>query len=425
MIRFERFTLGNGLTVLVNEDASTPLLALNILYKVGARDEDENKTGFAHLFEHLMFGGSVNIPGFDEPLERAGGENNAFTNNDFTNYYMTLPAQNAQTAFWLESDRMAGLAFSDHSLEVQRKVVVEEFKQSYLNYPYGDAWLKLRPLAYRVHPYRWNTIGKDISHIEQATMDDVRNFFGTYYVPGNAILALSGNLSPGHARELAETWFGTVPERAVPHNVYPAEPAQDRKRVLSVSADVPGERLYKAYHCCGRTDDAFYATDLLADILAKGHSSRLYKALVRNRQVFTDIQLYHSGDLDKSLFVVQGKVVNGVSLETAEAAVDEEMTKLTREPVPDKELKKASQMAEAMMVCSEIKIAHRALNLAFCEMLGDAGLVNHLVDRYRQVTADEIMSVAQDILREENASVLYYRKADGPVAESNGKHHGQ
>ncbi len=422
MINFERFTLPNGLVVLVNEDPGTPLVAMNVLYKVGARDEHEDKTGFAHLFEHLMFGGSANIPNYDEPLEKAGGENNAFTNNDITNYYLTIPAQNIETAFWLESDRMAGLAFSDHSLEVQRRVVVEEFKQNYLNYPYGDAWLLLKPLAYKVHPYRWNTIGKEVSHIENATMHDVRDFFGRFYHPLNAVLSVSGNVKTSQVRNLCEKWFGPIATGRAPARDYPAEPGQHEKRTRVVHRPVPGARLYKVYHCCARTDPEFHATDLLADILSKGHASRLHNSLVRNRQVFTEIHAYHSGDLDKGLLVFEGRLVDGVSMEDAEAALMQETAKLTHNAVPDAELTKAKQMAEAMEICSEIKNAHRALNLSFYEMLGDASQVNHVTERYNEVTGAQILEVAGQVLAEDNSSVLYYhpQHANGNTGQDQG-----
>lgn len=407
MIHFEKFTLENGLTVLVHEDKTTPLVAVNILYKVGARDEDPERTGFAHLFEHLMFGGSVNVPDFDEPLQQAGGENNAFTNNDITNYYITIPAQNLETAFWLESDRMLSLAFSEKSLDVQRSVVVEEFKQRYLNQPYGDVWLQLRPLAYQVHPYQWATIGKEISHIETAGLDDVKAFFKKWYAPNNAILSIAGDCSVERAKALCEKWFAPLPAAPIPERKLPAEPRQTEKRVLRLERDVPNAHIYLTWHCCSRFDKEFYATDLLSDVLSRGKSARLYQRLVKEAGLFTDVQAYMLGDLDKSLFLVEGKLVNGVSMETAEAAITEELEKV-KKGISDKELEKVKNKAEATFEFSEMGIGNKALNLAYYELLGDAELCNRQVSLYRQVTTTEIQQVAAEILIPENCSVLYY-----------------
>lgn len=408
MVEFEKFELPNGLKVIVNTDSSTPLVAMNILYKVGARNEDPAKTGFAHLFEHLMFGGSVNIANYDEPLQKAGGENNAFTNNDFTNYYLTIPSPNIETAFWLESDRMLQLAFSPASLETQRHVVVEEFRQRYLNQPYGDTWLLLRPLAYQVHPYQWATIGKEISHIENATLDDVKSFFYSHYHPSNAILTLSGDITLKKARELTEKWFGPIPAQEMEHRLIPKEPVQEQKRTLTVEKDVPYDALYKAWHCCSRYDKEFHATDLMTDILSGGKSSRLFNALVKEKKLFSGISAYMMGDLDASLVVAEGKLVSGVQMADAEKALDEEIQKIIDQPVPERELNKVRQKAESGLIFGEMNHDNRALNLAYFEMLGDAGLINKQIESYRNVTAGHIQQVAKKILREENSSVLYY-----------------
>jgi predicted Zn-dependent peptidase len=408
MIKYERFELDNGLKVLVHEDTSTPLVAMNILYKVGARDEDEERTGFAHLFEHLMFGGSVNIPDFDQPLQRAGGENNAFTNNDITNYYLTIPAENLETGFWLESDRMLNLAFSEKSLDVQRNVVVEEFKQRYLNQPYGDVWLKLRPLAYQVHPYKWATIGKEIRHIEEAKLEDVRNFFNKWYAPNNAILTLAGNCSKERAKELCDRWFAPIEKRNVPQRKLPLEPEQTTQRRLSIKARVPNNNIYIAWHCCSRTDDDFYATDLISDILSRGKSSRMYLSLVKEKKLFTDISAYTLGDLDKSLFVVEGKLVNGVSMEQAENAINEELEKVIKQGVTAEELNKVINKVEATLVFSEIKITNKSFNLAYYEMLGNADDVNHQISFYRKVTPEDIRNVAGKIFRTSNSNIIHY-----------------
>ncbi|MEQ8425226.1 MAG: pitrilysin family protein, partial [Cyclobacteriaceae bacterium] len=320
MIAFDSFVLPNGLRVLVHEDPTVQIAAMNILYDVGSRDEKSDKTGFAHLFEHLMFGGSVNIPSYDEPLQRVGGENNAFTNTDITNYYLTLSADNIETGFWLESDRMLSLSFDPKVLEVQRKVVIEEFKQRYLNQPYGDVWLKLRPLAYQVHPYQWATIGKEISHIEEATMEDVKDFFYANYLPGNAILVVAGNIKTDQVRVLSEKWFGPIPTGKKNKRTLPVEPEQKQKRVLEVRADVPASALYKAFHMPGRFDTDFFAADLASDVLGRGDSSRLYQKLVKEKQIFNTLSAFTMGTIDPGLVVINGRVSDGIDLKDAEKA---------------------------------------------------------------------------------------------------------
>lgn len=408
MIPFEKFKLDNGLTVIVHEDHTTPLVAMNILYKVGARDEDPDKTGFAHLFEHLMFGGSVNIENFDEPLQKAGGENNAFTNNDITNYYLTIPSQNLETGFWLESDRMLSLAFSEKSLDVQRSVVVEEFKQRYLNQPYGDAWLALRPLAYKVHPYQWATIGKEISHVENATLSDVKSFFKKWYAPNNAILSLAGNCSLKRAKELCEKWFAPIPSAAVPVRQLPAEPEQTEKRLLELHRDVPNSRIYMAWHCCARTDKDFYATDLLSDILSRGKSSRLYQELVKQKNYFTDINAYMTGELDKSLLVVEGKLLKSTNMADAENVIQGVIEKVTQN-IEERELQKVQHKAEATLEFSEMGIENKALNLAYYELIGDAEECNRQAAYYNAVTEKDIREAASHYLTEKNCSILRYQ----------------
>src|SRR6478735_3910660 len=321
MIRFDSFTLDNGLRVIVHEDHTVQIAVINILYDVGARDEDENRTGFAHLFEHLMFGGSVNIPSYDEPLQLVGGENNAFTNTDITNYYLTVPAANLETGFWLESDRMLSLSFDPQVLDVQRKVVIEEFKQRYLNQPYGDVWLKLRPLAYEVHPYKWATIGKEISHIENATDADVKEFFFRHYVPSNAILVVAGNVTVDQVKELSKKWFEPIAAGKKPVRNLEREPAQQAKQVLDTNENVPAHALYKAYHMGGRFGPEYYAADLLSDVLSRGQSSRLYHRLVKEKEIFTSISSFVMGTIDPGLLVINGRVRSGIKLSDAEAEV--------------------------------------------------------------------------------------------------------
>ncbi|REJ84831.1 MAG: insulinase family protein [Bacteroidetes bacterium] len=408
MINYKRKVLDNGLTVIVHEDHSTPLATINILYKVGARDESPDKTGFAHLFEHLMFGGSVNIPSYDTPLQLAGGDNNAFTSNDITNYYLTLPSDNIDTGFWLESDRMLSLAFTEESLEVQRSVVIEEFKQRYLNQPYGDVWLLLRPLVYKVHPYKWATIGKEISHIENATLDDVKDFFYRFYAPDNAILVVAGNVKAEEMFNKAQEWFGSISRSAATRVPYPVEPPQTEKRVLTVERDVPFNSLYRAYHSSARTDDEYYAEDLLTDILNQGKSSRMYLSLVKEKKIFSEIHTYVSGSHDKGILVIEGKLLKGKTMEEADKAIDEELQKVINESVTEFELEKVKNKLESRKEFGDMDLGDRALNLASAEWLGDISLVNSTLEKYRNVSAGDIQKRAAQIFREENCSVLYY-----------------
>ncbi len=409
MLGFDRFKLNNGLTVLVHKDKTTPIVAINILYKVGSRDEEPDKTGFAHLFEHLMFGGSVNIPQFDEPLQKAGGQNNAFTNNDFTNYYLTLPKTSLETSFWLESDRMLSLAFSPKSLEVQRQVVIEEFKQSYLNQPYGDVYLLLKPLVYKKHPYRWNTIGKDISHIEKATMPDVKAFYKKYYNPGNAILCVAGDVETEQIRKLTEKWFGDIPSGKTPERHYPQEPEQIEARSLTVERDVPQDAFYMAWRMPKRTDPEYYTVDLLSDILSNGNSSRLFQKLVKEDQLLSEVNAYISGDLDGGMFLVTGKLYPQVTFGEAEKAVMQELNNLITKPVPEEELQKVKNKAEAVLVFSEISVLGRAMALSYYEMLGDAEMFNHEVERYLSVQVGDIQKTAATLFQPDRKNVLYYK----------------
>lgn len=408
MIEFEKFKLDNNLTVIVHQDKSTPLACLNILYDVGARDEDENKTGFAHLFEHLMFGGSINIPNYDEPLQMVGGENNAFTTNDITNYYCTVPADNIETMFWLESDRMLSLAFTEKSLEVQRNVVIEEFKQRYLNQPYGDVWLILRPLIYENHPYKWATIGKEISHIENATMDDVKSFFKKHYNPSNAILVVAGNVEIDHVKQLAKKWFEPIPASLKPLRNLPVEPKQIVPKRLVVERDVPASAIYKVYHMCARADEEYHTVDIISDILSRGNSSRLYKTLIKEKQLFNDISAYVMGDLDKGIFVISGKIPDNVNMEDAEKAIIEEIEKLKVELVNDVELQKCKNKIESSLTFSETDVLTKATNLAISELLGSANLINEEITKYSQVTPEKIMTQANNIINESNCTTLYY-----------------
>lgn len=408
MIPFSSFKLDNGLQVIVHEDPTVQIAVMNILYDVGSRDEQPDKTGFAHLFEHLMFGGSANIPSYDEPLQLVGGENNAFTNTDITNYYLTLPASNLETGFWLESDRMLSLSFDPQVLEVQRKVVIEEFKQRYLNQPYGDVWLKLRPLAYTQHPYKWATIGKEISHIENATMQDVKDFFFRYYVPSNAILVVAGNVTVPQVRELSEKWFGSIPAGKKPDRKLPAEPRQQQKRQEKITAKVPANALYKTYHMPGRFEAGFHSADLLSDVLGRGHSSRLYNKLVKERELFTSISSFTMGTVDPGLIVINGRIKPGIEVEQAEAAVDEVLTDFIKHGATEEELIKIKNQALTTIEFEKVEVMNRAMNLAFAALSGNVESVNHESEKIAAVTLQDIQESASLILRSENSSTLYY-----------------
>ena len=409
MIEINRHTLSNGLRIVHSEDKNTQMVALNVLYNVGARDEHPDHTGFAHLFEHLMFGGSVNIPDYDTHVQNAGGENNAWTNNDITNYYITLPRQNVETGFWLESDRMLSLDFNEKSLEVQRHVVVEEFKQRNLNQPYGDVGHLVRGLVYKAHPYQWPTIGKEPAHIENATLDEVKDFFFRFYAPNNAILAVTGNISFEDTVALAEKWFGPIPRRDVKPRDLPVEPQQTEERRLTVERNVPVDALHMVFHKCDRLHPDYYVFDMLSDLLSAGRSSRLIQHLVVERQVFGSIDAYISGSIDAGMFYVVGKLAPGITLEEAEAAVWQELEAMKTEDIAEEELEKVKNRYESEQIFSNINYLNVATNLAFFELIGHAEDINYEVEKYRAVTAQRIKEVAQRTFVRENCSVLYYK----------------
>ena len=408
MIQYKRFTLSNGLRLIVHEDSSTPMAVVNVLYDVGAKDENPQKTGFAPLFEPLMFGGRVHIPVYDDPLQLAGGENNAYTTNDFTNYYCQLPAENLETAFWLESDRMLSLAFSKKSLDVQRKVVCEEFKENYINKPYGDVWFKMRELAYTTHPYRWQTIGKELSHIENVQIDDVKSFFYKHYRPLNAILVVAGNVQADRVLEMAEKWFGSIEPGEKYNRQLPVEPKQNGARILEVKAKVPLNALYKTWHIYSRLDQRYYTTDLIGDILGGGGSSRLYQALVKEKQLFSNIDCSHLGTNDAGLLSIEGKLVKGVDMMEADKAIEQELTKIKEELVEEKELQKVKNKTESMIAFEDMSVMNRANSLAIYELLGDAGLMNSELEKYNAVTTKDIQAESQVIFDEKNSNTLYY-----------------
>ena len=384
------------------------MAVVNVLYDVGARDEDPSKTGFAHLFEHLMFGGSKNIPVYDEPLQMAGGENNAYTTNDLTNYYCQLPAENIETAFWLESDRMLSLAFSKKSLEVQRKVVCEEFKEHYINKPYGDVWHKFRELIYTNHPYRWMTIGKELKHVEDATLEDVKGFFFKHYTPSNAILVVAGNIDKDNIKILAEKWFGDIPAGEKYIRKLPAEPKQTAPRKMEVKAPVPLDALFKAWHIYPRTDPRYYTADLITDILSGGGSSRLFQSLVKEKQLFSNIDCYHFGSTDAGIITIEGKLVKGVDMKAADEAVNEELKKLLETGITAAELEKVKNKTESAMAFEDMSLMSRAASIAMYELLGDANLINTELARYQAVTREQILQQAREIFDENNCSTMYY-----------------
>jgi zinc protease len=409
MINYNRFSLDNGLKVLVHEDKSTPLVALNILYDVGSRDEDPGMTGLAHLFEHLMFGGSLNIPDYDKPLQMVGGENNAFTNNDITNYYLTIPSENIETGFWLESDRMLELDFSQKNLATQKNVVIEEYNQRYLNQPYGDAILKLRPLAYKIHPYLWPTIGMNITHIEDANLEQIKEFFFSHYAPNNAVIALTGNISYDLAFRLTQKWFGPIEKRIVKSRNLPAEPVQNEERILTIEKDVPATALYKVWHTGPRNSKDFYTLDLISDLLAGGESGRLYTKLVREMKLFSEIKAYLTSDIDPGLIIIQGKLMKGIDIQHADEAVNKVIKSLQDGNGIKEEMEKVKNKFESSTVFSNTSILNKAINLSFYELLGDPDLINHEVDNYRKVNQEMVIEATMRFLVPSNCSTLFYK----------------
>lgn len=408
MINFEKHILSNGLKILAHYDPSTPMVTTNLLYNVGSRDEDPDATGFAHLFEHLMFEGSDNVPVFDTPVMLAGGENNAFTNSDITNYFITLPSGNMETALWLESDRLNGPDLSDEKLRTQKSVVTEEYRQRYLNQPYGDLYLLLRPLAYRVHPYQWPTIGKDINHIQNADAKSVSDFFRRHYRPSNAILSTAGNVKPENVFRLAEKWFDDIASGTPYMRNLPREPVQDARREMTVHRKVPSAELLMAFHTGGRTSRDFYILDLLTDILSGCDSGRFPGILVREKEIFSEADIYLSAEIDPGLAIVSGRLKEGVDIRTAEKAVTEELNRLAGEKVTPAELDKARNRYESHQLMSFLNAGNKAFNLAYNELLGDADGINTEKEKYMSVTAEEIMECSARTFAESNCSVIQY-----------------
>ena len=412
MITVNKYQFLNGLRLLHHADSNTRMVAINLLYDVGARDESPDCTGFAHLFEHLMFGGSLHIPDFDTALQKAGGENNAWTSNDITNYYTIVPRQNVETAFWLESDRMLGLDFSQHSLDVQKAVVMEEFKQRTLNHPYGDIPAIIRELAYREHPYRWPVIGRDISHIEKATLEDVRSFFYNHYAPNNAILAVVGDISFEEALRLSEKWFSPIEKRNIAPRCILPEPEQEAPRYKEVVRDIPSDAIVKAYHMGRRCDADYQTCDLMSDILSNGRSSRLFRRLVMEKSLFTSIDASITGDIDEGLFLINGRLNQGVSLQQADEAIEEELGRLCWESASEQEISKMVHKFETGYLFSNLSYVDKAANLSYFELIDAAESIDREVEKYYRITPESLQKTAQAVFRANNMSTLYYKAQD-------------
>ncbi len=410
MIEYEKYSLSNGLRVILHHDNSTPMVVVNVMYDVGARDEDPEKTGFAHLFEHLMFGGSVNVPEYDRIVQQAGGENNAFTNNDITNYYVSLPAENLEAGLWIESDRMLELAFSEKSLEVQRNVVVEEFNQRYLNQPYGDVMLHLRPLAYKQHPYRWNTIGAKTEHIRNATLNDVKNFFFSHYAPNNAVLVVAGKFDSSEAKTLIDKWFGSIPRRDIKPRLLPAEPPQTEARTLHLERPVPQDAFYRAYHMPDRLHPNYYACDLISDILSNGRSSWFHEVLIKQEQLFSEVDAYIMGSIDPGLFIISGKPLPGKTYTECEAAINKLLHRIMAGDFTNMELEKVINRVVVARKLEWTGALNKAIDLAFFELTHNASGINEEEDNYRKVSRMQIVETATVLFSHHNCSTLYYSK---------------
>ena len=409
MIKYKEKTLSNGLRVLVNRDRASKLAAVNILYKVGARNEEPSKTGFAHLFEHLMFRGTHQVPEFDIPVQMACGENNAFTNNDYTSFYITLPKENIRTALWLESDRMVNLNISEEAYQTEKQVVIEEFKQRYLNQPYGDELLLLRELAYKVHPYRWATIGISPEHIERATLDDVRNFYKLHYRPSRAILSISADIDEDEMLDLAEEYFGGIADCGGEIAPIPQEPVQCEPRRLEVEREVPATDITIAFHMGDRLSHDFFLGDLCSDLLAGGESSRLVNRLIKERGIFSSVNSYITGSIDAGLFIIKGRLMPDTSEKEAEEALLGELQDLIEGNISDYEMEKVKNKFEANMLMGEINIMNKALNLGFYAMTGDITLLNREAEVYRSLTREQVMDFSARCFDKRNSSTLIYR----------------
>ncbi len=412
MINYERKVLDNGLTLLVSNDEASSMVALNLIYKVGAKNEEPERTGFAHLFEHLMFGGSANVPDYDTPIQMAMGENNAFTNNDYTDYYIVLPKENLETALWVESDRMRLLDINPTTLDIQKKVVIEEYKQRYLNKPYGDVWLLIRDMCYTVHPYRWPTIGLDISHIEGATLNDVQQFYDKYYQPSNVILSIVGDVTMDKVLPLVNKWFADIPSTDVAHTPIITEPIQSTARRVEVVRSVPVTAIYISFLMGARGTTQFVVCDTISDLLSNGDSSRLQQNLVRTKQLFSSVDAYLTGDVEQGLFVITGHLSEGVTVEQAEEALWEELMAFKNESIDSHELQKVQNKFEVNTIFGELNVMNKAMNLGYYEMIGDINYINQELEHYKSVTSEMITEVANELFTLERSSTLIYKAQD-------------
>lgn len=410
MIKYEQTQLSNGLTVIANRDTASRMAAVNILYKVGARDENPNRTGLAHLFEHLMFRGTHLIPDFDIPVQMACGENNAFTNNDYTDFYITLPCDNLETALWLESDRMTGLNLSAEACEIEKRVVIEEFRQRYLNQPYGDLNMLLREMVYTTHPYRWATIGLSPDHIAEASIEEIHNFYHRFYHPSNAILSISGDIAAERVFDMAEKWFGGIkPNLDFCPSALPTEPKQTTARRLEVERDVPATTIVIAFHMGNRLSKDFYLGDITSDLLAGGDSARLYEHLIKGKSLFASVNAYISGDVDEGMFVFTGQLLPTTTEQDAEAALWEEIRQLQSGEISDYELEKVKNKFEANTLFGELNVMNKAMNLGYYSMIGDLPLINREIAIYRSLTKEQIADFSRHTFTQENSSTLIYR----------------
>jgi len=409
MIEFKKYELSNGLKLIVHQDKSTPIVAVNLSFDIGARDEDPEMTGLAHYFEHLMFSGSKNAPDYDKQLQLAGGQNNAFTSNDYTNYYVTLPKENLETALWLESDRMFQLNLDVKSLETQRKVVIEEFKQRYLNQPYGDAWMELRALSYQNHPYRWATIGKEIAHIEKVTLKDANVFYNRFYSPNNCILTIAGDIDHEEIHQLVKKWFDDIPSSEIVRRERKAEFVQLEAREKTIESKVPLDAFYFSFKMDKRSAKDFYKGDLVSDVLGRGESSWLFTELVVNTDLLSEVGSYVTGDRDEGLFVVSGKLNKGTSMEDVEKIIWKNIAKLSGELVTDKDLRKAKNKFETAHVYGELNVLNKAMNLCYMELLGDVNNINNELNNYLDITAENLQGWAKSHLVKEKVCKIYYK----------------
>lgn len=409
MLSIRKTILDNGLRVIVHEDHTTPLAACNIVYNVGSRDEHPDHTGFAHLMEHFMFTGSKNVPDFDKVLQKVGAINNAYTSQDLTHYYEVLPANNLETTLWLESDRMLELAFRQQSLDIQKQVVIEEFKENFLNRPYGDLMMLFNQMAYERHPYQWLPIGKKPEHIAEVDMDMIKDFYYRFYRPNNAVLVVAGNVHFDEVAALAEKWFGDIPPGDVPEKNYPKELPQKNLRIKTVERNVPSDVLMKGWLMCNRMHPDYYACDLLSDMFGTGQSSYLYQKLVNEQKLFTDISASVMGTTDEGLFLISGRPVEGVSIEDADAALCSYLYGFKPDNNFSHDLEKVQNRAESVLLNNEIKIDDRATNLAVGETISNVEYFLDERQHYFDVTEEQMLRLISEMLTEKRSNTLYYK----------------